>query len=52
MRRAENLSTDKKPAIDSHKTRVFFFPHMEIVDSFKNWYQLIFWSDPKSGSDF
>lgn len=49
MRRTENLSTDKKPAINLCKTKGFF--QLEIVDGIKNGYQLIFWSDPKSGSD-
>lgn len=47
--RAEELSTDKKPAINSHTIKFF---QMEIVDGIKNWYQLIFCSDPKLGSDF
>lgn len=40
----EKLSTGKKPAISSHRTKLF---QLEVVDDINKWYQLIFWSDLK-----
>lgn len=44
----EKLSTGKKPAINSHRMKLF---QLEVVYGINNWYQLIFWSDLKLRSD-